>query len=125
MYMYNFIANRDLLGQDRKRRMVRGDVQRRRWTDNARKIIGPQWSIQQDGGKGRLIRPVCPPMTGRHDEIDRVGLRRQVVFAPCCEEEGHRVANWFELCSDRNRLISLQSVSLRGRDGKIRHLLTD
>ena len=23
MYMYNFIANRDLLGQDRKRRMVR------------------------------------------------------------------------------------------------------
>ena len=55
MYMYNFIANRDLLGQDRKRRMVMGrgdgDVQRRRWRDNARKIIGPQWSIQQDGGK--------------------------------------------------------------------------
>ena len=62
MYIYNFIANRDLLGQDRKRRMVRGrgDVQRRRWTDNARKIIGPQWSIQQDGGKGRLIRRVSP-----------------------------------------------------------------
>ena len=29
-----------------------GGAQKRRWKDNARKIIGPRWSIQQDGGGG-------------------------------------------------------------------------
>ena len=33
-------------------------VQKGRWRDNTRKIIGPQWSIQQEGGGGGLIRRV-------------------------------------------------------------------
>ena len=33
-------------------------LQKRRWRDNTCKIIGPQWSIQQEGGGGELIRRV-------------------------------------------------------------------
>ena len=39
----------------------------------------------------------------------------QVVLTPCWEEEGHRVANWFELLVTETAGSSLQSVSSRER----------
>ena len=99
-------------------------VQKGRWRDNTRKIIGPQWSIQQEGGGG--TNPPCPLMTGRHDEMDWVGQKRggQVVLTSRCE--GGVTSLQIALNSSWQKPLDLCSnQSAQERDGKIRHLLTD